>query len=53
MRETKIRLTESELRNVIKQAVNEAFNKRSVINKLYRITEPYTKGKYHDTAWNC
>ena len=36
----KITITESEIRNVIKQAVNEAFNTRSIINKLYRLTEP-------------
>jgi hypothetical protein len=47
----KITITESEIRNVIKQAVNEAFNKRSIINKLYRLTEPYTRGKYHDSGW--
>lgn len=47
-----INLTESELRKVIKQAVNETLNKRSIINKLYKITEPYTKHKYNDSRWS-
>ena len=47
----KIRLTEEELRNTIKQAVHEAYDKRVVLRRLYKIVEPFTHSKYHDSGW--
>lgn len=60
-----IRITESDLQNMIKEGVrrvleeayssghdgNDVINKRSVINKLYRIVLPFTKHKYNDSGW--
>jgi hypothetical protein len=48
---TKVTLTEEELVSVIKNSIKEEVNRRSIINKLYRITSPFTRSKYHDTAW--
>lgn len=42
----KVRLTESELHEFVKgyaiKAINEARNKRGVINELYRFVRPFT-----------
>lgn len=49
---SEIRLTKGEINNIIKEAVGANFNKRSVINKLYRIVEPFTKHRYSDDNWS-
>lgn len=44
-------VSESQIRKIVRKHLNEAINKRSIINKLYKIVEPYTRGKYRDDAW--
>lgn len=50
-----IRLTESDLHSIVKESVNniitEHVHKQNIIRKLYRIVEPYTHSKYHDSGW--
>jgi len=52
-----IKLTESDLHNIIEESVknyiNEVVNnKRSIINHLYKITKPFTSSRYKDNNWS-
>lgn len=58
-----IRITEHDIREIVMECVgnimNEEFDKpwsrvkRSLINKLYRTAEPFTRSKYSDTGWQA
>lgn len=56
MKQKVIRLTEGDLHNIIGECVEkiviESVNKRSVINRLYKVVEPFTHSKYHDSGWS-
>ena len=58
-----IRITENDIREIVMECVgnimNEEFDKpwprvkRSLINKLYKTAEPFTRSKYSDTGWQA
>lgn len=53
MKNKLIRLTESDLHNIVKNVLIEsAYEKRKILRHLYKIAEPFTHSKYRDTGWN-
>lgn len=51
MEMARIRLTENELVNMVRNTINEIYNKQTTLRRLYKVVEPFTHSKYHDTAW--
>lgn len=47
----KIRLTEEQLKYVVKELVHEAVNKQTILRQLYKVVEPYTHSRYRDSGW--
>lgn len=54
MKKQIIRLTENDLHNIIKSCINEvslSYEKKKIINKIHKITQPLTAKLYKDENW--
>lgn len=47
----KIQISEGKLNSIVRNAINEAVAKKTIINRLYKIVAPFTRCLYHDEVW--
>jgi len=50
--ESKIRLTEQDITKLVKRIVTEVSSKRTIINRIYKVTHDITSHLYHDENWH-
>ena len=54
MKKQIIKLTEHDLHNIIKSCINEvslSYEKKKIINKIHKVTQPLTAKFYSDSNW--
>lgn len=52
LEENKIKLTENDITGIVKRIVNEVSSKRTIINRIYKVTHDITGHLYHDENWH-
>lgn len=50
--ESKIKLTEQDIKGLVKKIINEVSSKRTIINRIYKVTHDITGHLYHDENWH-
>lgn len=52
LEENKLKLTEHDITILVKRVINEVASKRTIINRIYKVTNKITGGLYRDENWH-